>query len=108
MKLLVDENLPRRLADWFRKVGHEAKHVSELGLLGQSDQAVWRAAISQQAGIVTWDGDFLTLAGQSRNAVVIRLLIGNCSTPVLIARVEQLWPEIEARIARGDLVIEIG
>lgn len=108
MKLLVDENLPRRLADWFRKAGHEAVHVSEMGLLGEPDQAVWRAAVRDQACVVTRDGDFVGIASQSGRGAVIRLLIGNCSTAVLIARVEQLWPEVEVRLAQGELIIEIG
>jgi len=108
MILIVDENLPRRLADWFRNAGHTANHVSELGLLGEPDQVIWRAAVREQAGVVTRGGDFIGIAKQSENGVVIRLLIGNCSTAVLIARIEQLWPEIEARLASGEQVIEIG
>jgi predicted nuclease of predicted toxin-antitoxin system len=107
MILIVDENLPRRLAVWLCSAGHSAQHVSDLGLLGLSDEVIWNAALRDQAGIVTRDGDFIRIARQAGSGVVIRLMIGNCWTPVLIARVESLWPEIEARLASGESVIEL-
>lgn len=105
MNFIVDENLPRQVAVWISATGHLASHVSELGLLGQSDNAVWTAACDRQACVVTRDVDFLTMTG---NGTVIRLRIGNCATAVLLSRLEVLWPNAIARLAAGDRVVEIG
>lgn len=108
MTFIIDENLPWRLAQWLSRSGRAAFHVSELGLLGEADEVVWRKASSLSATIVTRDGDFIALAQRSSGVHVVRLLVGNCSTAVLLARVEALWPDVEARLAAGETVIEIG
>ena len=108
MTFIVDENLPWRLAEWLSRTGQTAFHVSELGLLGQPDEVVWRKAASLSATIVTRDGDFVMLAQRNSGAKVVRLQVGNCSTAVLIARVEALWPDVETRLAASETIIEIG
>ncbi len=108
MKFIVDENLPKRAATWLAARGHEAWHVSDIGLLGQADAVIWAEAVTRGAFVVTRDSDFGPLAKASATAGVIRLEIGNCSTPVLLARLEALWPEIETRLSQGERLIEIG
>jgi predicted nuclease of predicted toxin-antitoxin system len=108
MRFIVDENLPRRLAAWISEAGHSAQHVSDLGLLGQADAAIWAEAERQTAVIITRDADFVSLARAPGTVAVVRLLIGNCSTPVLIARLEALWPEIEKRLDGRERLVEIG
>lgn len=108
MNFLVDENLPREVAGWLNSAGHSARHVSEANLLGQSDTAVWAFAISINAWIITRDADFLAIAARSTTGGAVRLRIGNCSTPVLLARMLELWPEVEAQLADGERIIEIG
>ena len=108
MRFIVDENLPARVAVWLRTAGHEAWHVSGLGLLGQSDDRVWSEVCDRAAYIITRDRDFRDRIWQDPNGGVVRLLIGNCSTPVLIARLEILWPEVERRIALNARLVEIG
>lgn len=108
MTFIIDESLPWRLAQWLNRSGKTAVHLSELGLLGQPDEVVWRKAASLSGTIVTRDGDFIALARRSGGVSVVRLLVGNCSTAALIARVEALWPDVEARLAASETVIEIG
>lgn len=108
MNLVVDENLPRRLADWLRANGHAAVHVSEIGLMGQPDDVIWDAALGRGACVVTRDGDFIRICREAATGTVIRLLVGNCPTAVLIARVKLLWPGVEARISVGEPLIEVG
>ena len=69
MKFLIDENLPRRLADQLRHAGHEAAHAHDLGPAGQPD--VDAMAVARRAGsvIVTCDLDFSTLAALSGEAL---------------------------------------
>jgi len=109
MNFVIDENLPRRLADWLRRAGYQADHVSDLAMLGASDEVIWRAARERDAAIVTRDSDFIEIARRAGEGTVIRLLIGNCPAGVLIARVEQIWPEVEIRLrVVGDRLIELG
>jgi predicted nuclease of predicted toxin-antitoxin system len=58
MKIKLDENLPRALADQLADLGHDADTTPQEGLAGQDDAAVWRAA--QEAGrfLITQDLDF--------------------------------------------------
>lgn len=109
MRFLVDENLPRRVATWISAEGHDAQHVSDLGLMGQPDTAILAEAVRLSACIVTRDADFVSIAMAEGDRVsVVRLLIGNCATAVLIARLTALWPDILERLARGERVIQTG
>jgi len=106
MNFIVDENLPRRLARWFADRGHQAWHVHDLGLRGAADPAVCDAAKAQGAVIVTQDGDFDAFAepGQVR---VVRLTLGNAPTAALLQWLSSRWPEVEARLLAGELLVVV-
>jgi predicted nuclease of predicted toxin-antitoxin system len=108
MNFIVDENLPWRAAAWVSARGHQAHHVSALGLLGKPDTAIWAMALRMPAHIITRDADFVAFASESGDIAVVRLLIGNCPTSELLARLEIVWPEIEAKLQAGLRLIEAG
>jgi predicted nuclease of predicted toxin-antitoxin system len=108
MKFVVDENLPREVAGWLIQAGHEACHICDIGFAGRSDRDIWERATACNEFIVTRDSDFMVLASGSATGGVVRLRIGNCSTPTLLARIEQVWPEVLRLLAAGSRVIEIG
>lgn len=58
MKILVDEDLPRAVADLLTEQGHEAVHVIDAGLRGSSDDSVFRACVDEGALLLTADLDF--------------------------------------------------
>ena len=62
MKLLLDENLSRRLVPRLADLFPESAHVSSLGLIQAPDSAVWEYAKSNGFAIVTADADFYELA----------------------------------------------
>lgn len=62
MRLLLDENLSYRLVRQLQAAGIEAHHVSSLGLKGQADELLWRAAREQNWMLVSKDNDFRQLA----------------------------------------------
>ncbi len=81
MRLLFDEQvsdrLPARLADLYPA----SLHVTTLGLLGASDEAIWRAAATHDCVLTTKDEDFHRLSilrGAPPKVIWIRL--GNCTT----------------------------
>ena len=62
MKLLLDENLSRRLVPFLLHDYPGSSHVSLLGLESASDVDVWNTAKAQDFVIVTRDADFEELS----------------------------------------------
>ena len=62
MKLLLDENLSRRLVPRIADLFADSAHVESLGLLQVSDKVIWEYAKSNSFAILTADVDFYELA----------------------------------------------
>jgi predicted nuclease of predicted toxin-antitoxin system len=62
MKLLLDENLSRRLVRRIADLFPDSKHLGTVGLLQAKDMDVWTYAKSNGFSIVTADADFYELA----------------------------------------------
>ncbi|MGA3370458.1 MAG: DUF5615 family PIN-like protein [Terracidiphilus sp.] len=62
MKLLLDENLSRRLVRRISDLFADSAHVCTEGLLQAPDSAVWEYARTNGFAIVTADADFYELA----------------------------------------------
>ena len=58
MRFLVDAQLPPALARWLNDMGHDAEHVSDIGMQSAPDRVIWDYASSKGAAIVTKDEDF--------------------------------------------------
>ncbi|MCX6374512.1 MAG: DUF5615 family PIN-like protein [Armatimonadetes bacterium] len=74
MKILVDEDLPRAVADLLIEQGHEAVHVIEAGLRGKPDDAILQACLESGAALVTADLDFADIrryALGSHNGIMV-------------------------------------
>jgi predicted nuclease of predicted toxin-antitoxin system len=65
VKLLLDENLSRRLIRRIDDLFPGSVHVSGVGLLQAPDTAVWEYARANNLSIVTADADFYELATTS-------------------------------------------
>ena len=85
MRFLVDEQLPVALARWISARGHDAQHVTDVGLGGMPDSALWDWAQSSSAAIVTKDEDFVLAA----------------------SRMEQVFDEICEVLRAGERIVEI-
>jgi predicted nuclease of predicted toxin-antitoxin system len=48
MKFIVDAQLPPALAHWLREQGHQAEHVTEVGLREADDSPIWHYAFDQR------------------------------------------------------------
>ncbi len=93
MKLLVDENLPPRLARDLADLFPESIHVSLVGLGSTPDAVIWDFAKNHGFAFLTKDKDFANLSlARGAPPKVILLLIGNCSATEL------------ARLARNNAV----
>lgn len=108
MKSLVDANLPPGFAQWLSSEGHQAQHVSDLGMLASFDRDIWKYARDRGACIVTKDEDFLLLSAWDRaGPVVVWIRIGNAIRKVLLSRLPAVWPEVVIAIECGEKVIEV-
>ena len=76
MKLLLDENLSRRLVPFLLHDYPGSSHVCLMGLESASDVEVWKAAKAQDFVIVTRDADFEELSlvwGQPHKVIWLKI-----------------------------------
>lgn len=86
MKLLVDENLSRRLVTTLAESFPGSTHVTAVGLDQATDRAIWDYARSYDFVIVSKDSDFNDLAfmhGPPPKVIWVR--VGNASTSAIAA-----------------------
>jgi predicted nuclease of predicted toxin-antitoxin system len=99
MTLLIDENLPRALVDWFSKHGISSVHIYETGFAGRPDPELAVYAVETRSTILTKDKDFEDLASRVGGLRVIRLTIGNVRTSDLVTWLESKLPQLRAALA---------
>lgn len=107
MKFIVDENLPPQLAEWLRRRGHDAVHVRDIGLAGGPDKSIAERARRGDAIIISRDEDFDHFALSGACPGVLRVTLGNASTPDLIAWIEHRLEAGCAAFAGGKRVVLI-
>jgi predicted nuclease of predicted toxin-antitoxin system len=105
MKFLIDAQLPPALCGWLEERGHEAVHVSEVGLTGASDAEIAARAEADGAILMTKDEDFLTLRLPDR-FTLLWLRRGNATNAALRDWLEPRWETIERLLAVGERFIE--
>jgi predicted nuclease of predicted toxin-antitoxin system len=69
MLLLIDENVPRSVTEFFKERGHEVRLVLDILLPGTPDPVIATIGDRMSALVVTWDKDF--------DALVARVPKGN-------------------------------
>lgn len=110
MKLLLDENLSRKLVTRLSELFPDTSHVALVMLEHASDEEIWKYAKENNFVIVTQDADFherLGLYGFPPKIIWLRL--GNSSTSAVEAVLREHAPEIvalETDEARGGLIIQ--
>ena len=71
MKLLLDENFPRRLLRHLRAEGFEADHIVDLGQRGVSDTVIRRRLITEDLVFLTQDTEFGDWPPAHRGTVIL-------------------------------------
>jgi predicted nuclease of predicted toxin-antitoxin system len=85
MKLLFDENLSRRLAEFVQELFPSSIHVTQVGLSsGTSDREIWNYAKQNGFAIITADRDFVLMANTYGHPPKV-ILLENCDYPTDIA-----------------------
>jgi predicted nuclease of predicted toxin-antitoxin system len=107
MRFLVDAQLPPALARWIAAKGHEAQHVSDLGMAGASDRAIRDKAIELKCVIVSKDEDFLQLSGKGGRLQIVWVAFGNTSKAALLEKMEKILPQIVEALEAGERIVEV-
>jgi predicted nuclease of predicted toxin-antitoxin system len=96
MKLLLDENLSRRLLPLLAGSYPESTHVALQGPERASDRAIWEFAKAGDYVLVTKDDDFTALSIlQGRPPFLIELSVGNCGNERLATLLSLYQASIE-------------
>ena len=109
MKFLVDNQLPPTLARFLVTQGHEACHVSDLGLGDADDERLWRLAAKDGCVMMSKDEDFALRVyfGRQPPVPVVWLRLGNCRNVHLRQTIQTALPAIIARLQAGDQLVEV-
>ena len=108
MRFLVDNQLPAALARFLESVGHDAKHVLDLGLEDSSDKKIWNLATAEKRVVITKDEDFLRFsnqAGSSGSLIWVRM--GNCRKKTLLEAFQRSLPMLVSALEGGNRVLEL-
>jgi predicted nuclease of predicted toxin-antitoxin system len=102
MRLLVDENLSVRIAARLAEAGHDAVHVTSVGLGSTDDAVILEAAADARQVVLTADADFSTMLAlqNHRRPSVLMLRSSDHLTPdeqadLVLRTLEQVGDELE-------------
>ncbi len=99
MQFLIDEDLPNSATELFKKYGHEAKNVRDIGLRGAKDAEVIAYAKKQKLCLVTADFDFSNIRNypprEYSGIIVLTSLPRNTTAKFLLNLLEQLLKQKE-------------
>ncbi len=95
MKLLLDENLSRRLVPLLQGDFPGSIHVSAVDMLRTPDPQIWDYAKANDFTIITKDDDFLAIAQRNGSPPkLIMVELGNCTNVELAARLKASAAEL--------------
>ena len=108
MRFLVDAQLPPALARWIASSGHLAAHVTDHGMAGASDTAIWALAMSIDAAILTKDEDFAARRIQAVDGPpIVWLRPPNMRRRQLMTQFEPMLQSIVQALEAGETLIEL-
>jgi predicted nuclease of predicted toxin-antitoxin system len=110
VNFLIDENLAPRLASELVGVGHDAVHVSDLGLRSSPDQAILKVAFNQKRILISRDTDFGLLierdSAGSPSLILIRRM-SDYRVKAIVSRVLVLLSDhLEVLTSGGIIVVD--
>jgi predicted nuclease of predicted toxin-antitoxin system len=104
VKLLLDENLSRKIVPALQDAFPGTTQVALVGLEHSNDRAVWNFAKAEEFTIVTKDDDFLALLSLlGYPPKVVLLALGNCTSQQIIDTLTGSRAEIERMLVKDDV-----
>ncbi len=109
MKLLLDENLSRRVVPFILEAYPESTQVALIGMEQADDQAIWEYAKQNGFVIVTRDSDYLDLSAlRGQPPKIVWLRTGNQTKAAVIHLLLKSKVAIESALEHeGNACIEI-
>jgi len=111
MKLLLDQNLSRRIPSVIGDLFPESDHVARHGLDRVSDEEVWSFAAKEGFVIVSKDSDFHQMSlVRGFPPKVVFLKVGNCPTDLIVSVIrkhERNFKEFDADKSASLLIVEL-
>lgn len=107
MNFLLDQNMPVSLCAWLAARGHSAEHVRYIALRDAPDLNICAEAKRRQAILVTKDKDYIALVERDQVLQLLLVRTGNKTTEELFQIMERHWPDVEARLSRGQGQVEV-
>lgn len=109
VKLLLDENISRRLLAALEPAYPGSSHVVIEGLESASDAEVWTHARAREFVVVSKDDDFIALSSLAIDPPrLIKLSLGNCSNSHVLNALLQHLALIESAFADPTIsVVEL-
>lgn len=104
MKLLLDQNISRRIVPWLAEDYPGSSQAALLGLDTAQDADVWRYARDNDFTIVTKDADFAEMSLiQGSPPKVIWIRLGNVDNSAILRALQENKENIERMIGREEL-----
>ena len=109
MVVWTDAHLSPALAPWLRATfGVEAAPLRDLGLRDAEDQAIFAAARTAGAVVITKDSDFVDLVSRlGPPPQIVWLTCGNTTNAALREILGEAWPRVADLLAAGEPLVEI-
>jgi len=109
MKLLLDENLSRRMINDLQSAYPDSSQVAQLGLSEANDREIWEYAKKEGFAIVTQDADFHERSLLMKEPpLIIWLRCGNQPRSIILKKLLDHQPQIlEAALDENIWCIEI-
>ena len=112
MKLKLDENIGRRGLDLLREAGHDVMTVTEQGLGGAEDGAIFGVCVREGRALITLDHDFgqvLRFPPEKGHGIVILELPTRATPDSLVARLREFLAVLATRDLKNELwIVEPG
>lgn len=107
MKFFVDESLSAEVSRRLNEAGHDARHVSDEGLLGAPDTEVMRTAKDSGRVVVAADTDFgeLLALGRHPGPSVVLFRRAPHRPEAQVALLLANLPEVEDSLLAGSIVV---
>jgi predicted nuclease of predicted toxin-antitoxin system len=103
---ILDNMLPKALAEFLISNGHEAHTAARLKTGSNSDQSIWSKAEEMRAVLITKDADFDSIIKNSTKEQLVHYRGGNVTTAHLLHVFEKNLPDVLAGLEAGELKIE--
>jgi predicted nuclease of predicted toxin-antitoxin system len=107
MKIKLDENIPLRLANSLKELGHDVHAVRDELLVGHADSEIWEAAQKESRFLITQDLDFSDsrkfVPGSHHGILLVRLHSPNRRN--LVERIVELFQKERVGEWAGCFVI---